>query len=370
MLKSNQFEIQFWYHPIFGGTGIQNLLEYYYPNSFKLYTDDSVIDSSVKNVITFFWETSSAINLKSKTDKIEFYNLVDELNEIGFYFLADYTTEANYGVDTDRIEFLDKLDSILGGLDNFTLVSNNASDISHIQYGHHKLNSVLFPHFLLSTPIQMKKYVGTIDNSVSKEKDFLCLNRRVQQHKFDFLEELWKRNLLKDTYWTWVANYTQTTNTEMLNELGIDLDNFKPIQLEGDVMYGSELDKADEYLYTINPKWYLQSKVNLVVETNAWDGPIHLTEKTFKPIFLGIPFVVFASENHLDKLKEFGFNTFETLIGEYSSTSIESVIYAGLKLLEIWDTDEVKTICEYNRNLLLDDDKHRYIIDTYFLNKI
>jgi hypothetical protein len=361
--------IQFWYHPIFGGTGIQNLLEHYYPNSFKLYTDESVIDSSVKNIITFFWETSSAINLKSKSDKDEFYELISELSKLGFCFLADYTTEANYGIDSDRIIFLDKLKSVLGNLDTFILVSNNSSDVDYIQYGHHKIKSLLFPHFLLSTPIEMKKYVGEFETN-HKVKDFLCLNRRMQQHKFDFMEGLWKRKLLDNTYWTWVTSYITNPNIEMISDIGVDLDNFHPIQLDGDIMYGIELDRADEYLYTINPKWYFQSKVNLVTETNAYDAPIHLTEKTFKPIFLEIPFVVFGSNGHLNTLKEYGFNTFESLIGEYDTTSVESVIVAGLKLLEIWDTADVIDICKSNRKILLNDETHRRIINTYFLNKI
>lgn len=362
-------KIQFWYHPTFGGTGIQTLLEHYYPNSFKLYTNESEIDSSIKNVITFFWETTSAINLKSKSDKDEFYKLISELSKFNFYFLADYSTESNYNVDLDRVDFITRIQSILGSLDNFILVSNNSSDTNYIQYGPHKIKSLLFPHFLLSTPIEMEKYVGEIKTE-NKVMDFLCLNRRMQQHKFDFIEGLWKRNLLNNTYWTWVSSYVTNPNIEMLSDIGIDLNNFKSIQLDGDVMYGTELDTADEYLYTINPKWYFQSKVNLITETNAYDAPIHLTEKTFKPIFLEMPFVIFGSDGHLDTLKNYGFDTFEYLIGGYNTTSIQSVIGAGLKLLEIWDSSEVKDICKHNRSVLLNIENHKHIIKTYFLDNI
>lgn len=375
MIQQNKNNpIQFWCHPIFGGTGIQTLLEKYYTDTFLLYSDDIKIDTSIKNVITFFWETDAAINLELKTHKSEFIELMKDLNDLGFYFIADYSTESNNHVDNKRIEFLKNLIESGIDLNRFYLATNN-SDVTQIQYGPHLINHLHFPHFLLSTPIEMNKYVGDLlkYDSIVPTKDFICLNRRMQEHKFKFVNRLSERKLLPNINFTWVCNKTNIEllkNSSIVSELNIDADSFNSIQLIDDVLYGTELDTADEYLYTINPKWYFDSKVNLVTETNCYDSPTHLTEKTFKPIFLEKPFVVYATKEHLTKLSEFGFDTFENLIGKYDCTNIDDVIDAGIRLAKIYDTVEVKNSCKYNRTILLNNSTHQNITNLYFLSKI
>jgi hypothetical protein len=136
--------------------------------------------------------------------------------------------------------------------------------------------------------------------------------------KYKLIEGLYHMGLLKDTRFSWVKNNTNKNllNKWLLNELNIDVDNFKPIQLEDDVMYGTDL-VMEEYLYTINPKWYYKSKVNIISETMLYPNLIHLTEKTWKAIYLGIPFVIYApSRYYLKTLRDMGFKTFNSVIDE------------------------------------------------------
>lgn len=366
--------IEFWKHPIIGGTGIQQLLETYYNFSFKEY-DKSKVNLNKQNVIVFFWETAESINLEHKTNNFEFIELLKELNELGFYFLADYTTESNYYIDEERIKFLNTLNENGINLDKFRLVTNNPSHILFMDYGPHHIKHIHFPHFLLSTPLKMGEYVSDLSEykSIEPTKDFLCLNRRVQEHKFNFVNRLSERGLLSDTNLSLVSNKTSPDKlrySSLVTELNIDVDNFQSIQLEDDVMYGKELDIADEHLYTINPKWYFDSKVNLVVETNTGDSPTHITEKTFKPIYLERPFVVYGTSDHLDVLKEYGFATFTDYIGGYDCTDIDSVIDAGIKLSLVYDNHMIKSMCEWNRENLLHIDNCYSIIQNWFLNNI
>lgn len=371
MQKNN---IQFWYHPIMGGTGLQTLLESLYPNSFKLYTDDSEIDESIQNIITFFWETNSAINLEAKTNKPEFFELVSKLNSKGFYFLADYSTEANNEIDEDRIGFLSKLIGCGVGLTrNFALVTNESTHLYNttFEYGPHTINKIHFPHFLISTPLEMSRYITdvTIGETITPTKDFLCLNRRMQSHKFNMVNRIWQSGELENTHLSWVCNkmYIELIKDEpIISALGIDLNNFKSIQLDDDVMYGTELDTADEYLYTINPKWYYQSKINIITETNGYVSPTHLTEKTFKSIFLETPFVVFGTDTHLDVLRGFGFNTFEE-ITKYHPSNEDSVINSARELAKIYDSDYIRNACRRNRRILLNQDNQRRILENYFV---
>jgi len=85
--------IHFWYHPIFGGTGVQYLMEHYFGVQFKMY-DKDFVDITKKNIIVFLWEPKNehTINFEFKTNKFEFFELIGEMNNLGFYFLADYST--------------------------------------------------------------------------------------------------------------------------------------------------------------------------------------------------------------------------------------------------------------------------------------
>jgi hypothetical protein len=71
----------------------------------------------------------------------------------------------------------------------------------------------------------------------------------------------------------------------------------------------------------------------------------------------------------LDKLKEFGFDVFESIIGKYDSTNEDSVIDAGIKLSKVYNDESVIQICEYNKRKLNDSGTHKQIIKKYFINR-
>lgn len=58
------------------------------------------------------------------------------------------------------------------------------------------------------------------------------------------------------------------------------------------------------------------SLLYLVTETVAAGTRLHLTEKTFKPIALGMPFILIATAGSLEYLRSYGFKTFHALWDE------------------------------------------------------
>jgi hypothetical protein len=58
------------------------------------------------------------------------------------------------------------------------------------------------------------------------------------------------------------------------------------------------------------------SLLYLVTETVATGQRLHLTEKTFKPIALGMPFVIVGTQGSLKYLRSYGFRTFEGIWDE------------------------------------------------------
>jgi len=223
----------------------------------------------------------------------------------------------------------------------------------------------------------LKSYVTELNPNIIPDKKFLCLNRRMGNEKYKLIERIYDMGLLNDTRFSWVKNNTNKNllNKELVNELNIDVDNFKPIQLEEDIMYGTDLI-MEEYLYTINPKWYYKSKVNIISETMLYPNLIHLTEKTWKAIYLGVPFVIYSpSKHYLKTLRDMGFKTFNSLINEdYDETmgkeKIVQVIDSAKELVNIYNTPEVLNICKFNQELYFNFQYRKKIYYEFFLNKI
>lgn len=59
-----------------------------------------------------------------------------------------------------------------------------------------------------------------------------------------------------------------------------------------------------------------ESLLYLVTETVASGRRLHLTEKTFKPIAMGMPFIIVGTKGSLKYLREYGFKTFEGIWDE------------------------------------------------------
>lgn len=59
-----------------------------------------------------------------------------------------------------------------------------------------------------------------------------------------------------------------------------------------------------------------KSLLYLVTETVASGRRLHLTEKTFKPIAMGMPFIIVGTKGSLNYLREYGFKTFEGIWDE------------------------------------------------------
>jgi|694.fasta_scaffold01463_25 hypothetical protein len=369
-------KIQFWYSNSITTTGIQFTTETLYNTiSFKN-VDIDIIDTTKLNFLVFNWKISS-----THIHSIEFIELLKELQQKDFYFIADYSHEAHYNTDELILSFLNKLKPNEIDINRLILATNSYTKIGlhRVKYGNFTLNTIFFPYFYLHTYEALNDYIGNVDinNSITPDKNFLCLNRRMYHHKYKIIEELFDRGLLNDTRFSWVDNKNPLNfkNKKLVTSLKININDFKAIQLEDDVMYGSELSTRGEYLYTINPNWYYKSKINIITETFLNELEIHITEKTWKAIYLGLPFVISASNGHLKTLKDMGFKTFDSVINEdydssYGKDKIKKIIDSAEELANIYNTPEVLGICKYNQQLYFNVEQRKKIFNEVFLNKL
>jgi hypothetical protein len=104
-----------------------------------------------------------------------------------------------------------------------------------------------------------------------------------------------------------------------------------------------------------------ESLLYLVTETVATGRRHHLTEKTFKPIALGMPFVIVGTQGSLEYLRSYGFRTFEGIWDESYDSAEDDVRIARIaSLLRSLDElpveakqhlfDQAQEVIEHNWN--------------------
>jgi len=104
-----------------------------------------------------------------------------------------------------------------------------------------------------------------------------------------------------------------------------------------------------------------ESLLYLVTETVATGRRHHLTEKTFKPIAMGMPFVIVGTRGSLEYLRSYGFRTFEGIWDESYDQADDAVrierIASLLRSLDELSTeskqelfDQCQEVVEHNWN--------------------
>jgi hypothetical protein len=147
-----------------------------------------------------------------------------------------------------------------------------------------------------------------------KEKPykFLCLNGRGRSHRADLLRKLKARSLLDNALWT---------NLDSING---------PIQTlppEYEVPRYANNDTTDHYVKfeLFNNEWgeiylhpapYIDTYFSLVTET-VFDIPYSFrTEKIWKPIVMGHPWIAVANSGFYQDLRNLGFQTYSHIVDE------------------------------------------------------
>jgi len=162
-------------------------------------------------------------------------------------------------------------------------------------------------------------------------KTFIAPNRIVageRQHRLEMLYHVFKNNLLdnhiscpetcpaeniriQDAVKPLVARYPDIESVFAKQPL--------PIEFAGETgapMHSCWLSLFDESA---------DSLLYLVTETVATGRRHHITEKTFKPIALGMPFVIVGTQGSLEYLRSYGFRTFEGIWDESYDQAEDSV---------------------------------------------
>jgi hypothetical protein len=145
----------------------------------------------------------------------------------------------------------------------------------------------------------------------AKTNSFLMQIGRTKSLRTDFFEDLRKEKLLDDAKYSYLG---------------------RGIGLEGSNKVNDVISPYVCHQRNYLPEWYNSTHFTVVVETHQDQGSVFLTEKTFKPIMYGHPFILYGQQRSLEMLKNLGFETYDTLFDE-SYDEIENIVERRQKII-------------------------------------
>ena len=197
-----------------------------------------------------------------------------------------------------------------------------------------ELNCMVYDHYAYrATCYESNAKQGAradeIYNKLNKPYKFLFLNGRTRPHRKYMIEKMRDAGLLDHALWTNLDTtpvYHHTYNTDILNrESAIHL---LPNRYEVE-RYHSNTQNRFKHAFVkhelFNNQWgdvyiraepYIDTYFSLVTET-VYDYPYSLrSEKIYKPMAMGHPFVAVANRGFYRDLRNTGFQTYHNLIDE------------------------------------------------------
>lgn len=225
--------------------------------------------------------------------------------------------------------------------------------------------------------------VSNFDNKIYKFNNF---NRRIRFHRAEVLYFLWKNNMIENNLISYDMNLfldgplddmKSRLNENEYNEFINYIQQTSPRIIDYD-----NLDNVWGYGFE-NKEVYLNSLISIVSETLFYEESGYLSEKIWKPIVHGHPFILIGPANSLKFLKEeFGFKTFEPIINENYDSEENPKKRLELVLNEIarlnsYSIDELKEmikelipIIKHNKKLMYDIGSKHISLDHYHFLKL
>jgi hypothetical protein len=153
-----------------------------------------------------------------------------------------------------------------------------------------------------------------------RSKEFTVLSRTHKWWRATVMTDLVRNNLLHNSYWSYntniVLNESPKDNPIEVDTLNIrsDIDEFLK---SAPYTCDSQTSEQHNDHSQIESVHYSNSYCNIVLETHYdadQSGGAFLTEKTFKPIKHGQPFVIVGAPGSLAALRKLGYRTFDHIM--------------------------------------------------------
>jgi len=269
-------------------------------------------------------------------------------------------------------------------------ISNEAADLANKvreyadKHGYEYMNVEWILEFEYSMSIQANEFRldgSTILTDKVYDKRYLNFNRRWRLHRPTLVGLLLAKNLLSKGYvslapsddnrnwqgmWHWIKVHHahDPEITELLSKYENEIINMPPLYLDTDELVNNRALFEEQSLYL-----YENSLVSIVSETTFYHGAglneaRFLSEKIFKPIAVGHPFIFVTVPKSLELLRTLGYKTFHPYIDESyddefdDCARMKKIINEIERISNMSDQEvrefckNVKPICDHNQEVL------------------
>jgi len=188
---------------------------------------------------------------------------------------------------------------------------------------------------------------------------YLSYNRQPRLHRLYFVHELIRLNLINNglvslnTPWSDCVHYNFPNKNKVIFDFML---NNSPFQIN------ENYDFKYNLACNLDIEDYKRTFISVISETLTNRNCLFLSEKIWKPIVIGHPFMVFGNKGTLKYLKELGYKTFSDWIDESYDEEEDNLkrcdmIINELKKFQKYNIKELKSmreemysICKYNKN--------------------
>lgn len=319
---------------------VKGIFDFYGIENIKYILTEDLIDDGKSNYFYFF---SYVISLKNYFENNFFLNekIIKKLQSIDKLYCV-LLNEHECDNETVFLELLDVIKKI--GLDEkkFILINSNELLTEYKIKNKSLLNvkTLKFLPIITARNIQrFKRKLGAFQTE--RNKLFLCHVRGQKPHRYCLLAKLVKSNMILDTDWSMVnnSNFHKRDKTQ-LKDFFLSLfteQEYESLKNEIDYITNLQMKKSD---FESSKNWfdstdffdwreiyelesYKQTYINITTESEFFDESVFITEKSIKPFFFFQVPVIFATQNHVKKMKQhYGFDFYEDLIDiSYDSES-------------------------------------------------
>lgn len=281
-----------------------------------------------------------------------------------------YITEGDWGTQQLHFDWLDNLvlkyslhkEDLLFVTANLKANENyKGNQFTIIPYNFFLVNLDFIPldksnknHIKLYEPNYLKYIEDTRLNK--KNKHILCFNGIARLNRLLIFAKLNIIDIFNDKYITSLKKTDSDNPMDFYEKVLGNTSNQTIID------FYKNYDSSKSFVYdksawgniiswgaTLNEGAHMSTFVNIITETLWNTETIFFTEKTYKPIYMCQPFIIFGNPQSLKKLKEYGFKTFDKWWDESydDETDLDirlEKITNVLKEITSWDFDKCRQI--------------------------
>jgi hypothetical protein len=349
----------------------------------------NLLNTFNKNTLDYFYNSNSNFiypiliytnDLFYNHDTLEFNSkLIKCVKQKRAKIVFFYITEGDWGTNPIHFDWIENLVSKYElNKEDLLFVTANLKAVEN--YKGNKFTIIPYNFFLInldfiplnkSNKNDIKLYESNYlkyieDNKKNKKiKHILCFNGIARLNRLLVFAQLNLSHHLKGKYITSLKKSETQNSNDFYNQIVGKTNNknivdfYKKYDSLQSVVYDKSLwGNIISWGATLNEDAHMSTFVNIITETLWNTESIFFTEKTYKPIYMCQPFILFGNPYSLKKLKEYGFKTFDKWWDESYDEELDldirlEKITKVLEEIANWDFDKCYEITNQMKEVFI-----------------